>query len=155
MTAMSWFSLSVFCLMITTSPPRGSTINDMVNSTGPHGVSIIKWSGHERASQYHTPGPTTSVTTRACPTNSCVNAVCVIPSCPRRACTGSSDVAVMLEPESMCTSAAAEALGAARLPARCCVRPSTSWSFSMPGSSAVVGGPIRRNTKRSWSCGLG
>ena len=53
--------------MITTSPPPGSTINGMVNRTGPHGVSIVKWSGHDCVSISHS-WPN-DATTRACPTN--------------------------------------------------------------------------------------
>ena len=79
----------------------GSTINGMVNRTGPHGVSIVKWSGHDCVSISHS-WPN-DVTTRACPTNACVNAVCAIPGCPRRVCTSSSDIAAMLEPEFMST----------------------------------------------------
>ena len=79
-------------------------------------------------------GPCTnhSSTTRAFPTKACVHEVDVIPGCPRRDYTSSPDIAVMLEPKSMSTliSAAANAPGIARRPARCCVWPSTFESFS-------------------------
>ena len=130
MTPMSSFSLSVFSPMITTSPPSRSTINGMVNRTSPHGISIVKWSGHDCVSLIHY-WPN-DVTSRACPTNACVNAV---PGCPCRACISSSDITVMPDQESMSTltSLAGEAPGTARHPARCCVRPSKyGWLSTEP-----------------------
>ena len=102
----------------------------MVNRTGPHGISIVKWGGHDCVSISRC-WPN-GVTTRACPTNACVNAVCVIPGCPCRALTSSSDISVIPEPESISTlaSAAPEAPGAARRPATCCVRASKCGSVS-------------------------
>ena len=58
MTSMPSIYLSVFCPMITTSPPPGSTTNGLVNRTGPHGVLIVKWSGHDYIS-IPIPGSTT------------------------------------------------------------------------------------------------
>ena len=84
--------LSQFFPMMTTSPLPGSTINSMVNRTGPHGVSIVKWSGHNCVSiSYSWPN---DIITRACSTKACVNVVWVIPGCPCRVFTNSSDIAV-------------------------------------------------------------
>ena len=76
-------------------------MNGIVNRTGPHGVSIVRWSGHDFVTISHS-WPT-DVTTRACPTNTCVNAVCIIHGSRRRAVTSSSDIAVIPDPESMRT----------------------------------------------------
>ena len=69
--------------MITTSPLSGITTNGVVNRTGPHGVLIVKWSGHDHVT-ISQPLPN-NVTTRACPTNARVNAVFIIPGWSRRA----------------------------------------------------------------------
>ena len=133
---MPSFSLGVYCPMITTSLPPGSTINSIVNRTGPHGVSILKLSGHDCASISHC-WPN-DVTTRACPTNACVNAVYVIPGCPCRASTSFSDIAVRPEPLSIriLASAAPEAPETARRPSTCYVR--ASKCGSVPTVSTLV-----------------
>ena len=99
MTSIPSFSLKVFCPIITTSPPPGSTMYGIVNRTGPHGVSIVGWSGHDYVRISHS-WPN-DVTTRACPTKASANAVFIIPRCRRRRSTNSSDVAVISELESM------------------------------------------------------
>ena len=136
MTWIQSLSYNVFCPMITTSPRPGSTIYGIVNRTGPHVVSIGKRSGHDGVSISHF--WLNDITTRARPTNACVNAVCVIPACPCRASTSSSDITVIAEPEytSTLTSAAAEAPGTARRSATSCVR--ASKCGSVPTESTLV-----------------
>ena len=94
----------------------------MVKRADPHSVLIVKLSGHDCVSISRS-WPN-DVTTRACSTNPCTNAVYVIRGCPRKASASSSDSAVMPEPETMSalTSPVAEAPGTARHPARCSVR---------------------------------
>ena len=130
MTSMPSSSLNVFCPVITTLPPPRSTINGMVNRTGPHGILIVKYGGHDCVSMSHS-WPN-DVTTRACPTNACVNAVCVIPGCPCRASISSAGIAVIPEPESMSTliSIAPATPGTAIRPVTCCVRASKCGSVS-------------------------
>ena len=53
MTSIPSFSLKVFCPITTTSPLPGSTMNGIVNRTIPHGVSIVRWSGHARVTILH------------------------------------------------------------------------------------------------------
>ena len=132
MTSIPSFSFKVFCLMITTSPPSGSTTNGILNRTGPHGVSMVRWSGHDCVTLSHS--WTKDVTTRAFPTNASVNVVCIIPGCHRWACASSSDIVVIPEPESLRTfaSATADALGTARPPTTCC------GSTSKYGSACIV-----------------
>ena len=119
---MPSFPLSVFCPMTITSPAPGRTLNGIVDQTGPHGVSIVKWSGHDCVPMSHS-WPN-DVTTRGCPTNGCVNAVWVISGCPCGFSISSSNIAVMAEPESISTltPAVAEAPGTVRRPETCCVR---------------------------------
>ena len=76
MTSMTSFSLNIFSTMTTTSPPPGSTTYGIVNRTGPHGLSIVRWSGHDCVSITHS-WPD-DVTTRTCPTNARVNVAYVI-----------------------------------------------------------------------------
>ena len=76
MTSMPSFSLDVFCPMLNHVPPVGE--NDEWHGkldSGLHGRSIIKWCGHDcvKISQSWP----NDITTRACPTNACVNAVCI------------------------------------------------------------------------------
>ena len=47
MRSIPSFSLDIFCLMISTSPRPGSTMNGMVRQTGQSEVSIVKFSGHD------------------------------------------------------------------------------------------------------------
>ena len=86
MTSIARFSLKVFCPMITASPSPGSTINGLANRTGHHGVSIFRWSGHDcvMISRFWPNDATGASSTKAC-----VNAVCIIPGCRRRASTSS------------------------------------------------------------------
>ena len=125
-----FLSQRVSCPMITTSPPLGSTIRGIVDRTDLHGILFRNWKGQNCVSISDF-WPNDS-TTRTCSTNACVNAVCVILGCPRRACTSCADIAVVLElePMSTLTSAAAEPPGTARRPARCYVRTYTCGSFS-------------------------
>ena len=76
-------------------------MNGIVNRTGPHGVSIVRWSGYDCVTISHC-GPN-EVTTRACPTSAYVDAVCITPDCRHRASTSSSYIAVIPEQESMRT----------------------------------------------------
>ena len=49
----SHLSIMVFCPIITTPPPPGSTMNGIVNRTGPHMVLIVRWSRHDFLTMSH------------------------------------------------------------------------------------------------------
>ena len=149
MVSIPIFFLSIFCSIITTSPTPGSTINGMVNRSGPHGILTVMWSGHDCVSISHC-WPDHG-TTRACPTNACINAVFIIHGCPRRASTSSADIAVTPKPESMntLTSAAAEAPGTVRR-AICCESSSRCNSVSTVSTLVSPHPPVCKSKTRAY-----
>ena len=105
-------------------PPRGNTLNIMVNRTQLAPKEFQASSGMAKtASKYHALTATTSPQPHAEPTPALMR-LTTFPGCPRKAFSRYDQIAVTREPESTSTlsSEAAEARGNPKRPVTCCIR---------------------------------